>query len=107
MYAGQTSIEKNLEKLQALKEEQMRSIQGFHKKIFLPAMVTLASLLGEQASSVTNMGVDLITKVTVSLEYNFYFKKVLFTLFFTLLKKYQLYLFSPVPNYIINVLKVM
>ncbi|KAB7493810.1 hypothetical protein Anas_10160 [Armadillidium nasatum] len=60
---GQSSIEKNLANLQVLREDQVRSFKNFHKTVFLPAMVTLTSLLGEQASAVTNMAVDIITKV--------------------------------------------
>ncbi|KAB7502293.1 hypothetical protein Anas_12754, partial [Armadillidium nasatum] len=59
---GQSSIEKNLANLQVLREDQVRSFKNFHKTVFLPAMVTLTSLLGEQASAVTNMAVDIITK---------------------------------------------
>ncbi|KAK4308690.1 hypothetical protein Pmani_019641 [Petrolisthes manimaculis] len=63
MYAGQASIEKTLAMTQAIRDSQLRAIQNYHKQTFLPLAATVATLLTDQASALTAMGVQLITKV--------------------------------------------
>ncbi|KAF2346495.1 hypothetical protein FHG87_022750 [Trinorchestia longiramus] len=63
MYTGQQSIEKDLANLLTLKDSQVRFIKAYHKTILLPSMVALNTLLSDHASSVTSLGVDIITKV--------------------------------------------
>lgn len=63
MYAGQSSIEKTLAITQAIRDSQLRAIQNYHKQTFLPAAAAVATILTEQASALTSMGVELITKV--------------------------------------------
>ncbi|XP_069980656.1 putative leucine-rich repeat-containing protein DDB_G0290503 [Penaeus vannamei] len=63
LYAGQTSIEKRLALTQALRDSQLRAIRNYHKQTFLPAAAAIATVLSEQASVATGMGVELITKV--------------------------------------------
>lgn len=63
MYAGQNSIEKTLALTQAIRDSQLRAIQNYHKQTFLPAAAAVATILTEQASALTSMGVELITKV--------------------------------------------
>ncbi|KAK8378341.1 hypothetical protein O3P69_011082 [Scylla paramamosain] len=63
MYAGQSSIEKTLALTQAIRDSQLRAIQNYHKQTFLPVAAAIATILTEQASALTSMGVELITKV--------------------------------------------
>lgn len=63
LYSGQASIEKTLAITQAIRESQLRAIQNYHKQTFLPAAAAVATILTDQASALTSMGVELITKV--------------------------------------------
>nr|XP_045581515.1 uncharacterized protein LOC123745243 isoform X1 [Procambarus clarkii] len=63
LYAGQASIEKSLAVTQAIRDSQLRAIQNYHKQTFLPAAAAVATILTDQASALTSMGVELITKV--------------------------------------------
>ncbi|XP_069960814.1 serine-rich adhesin for platelets isoform X2 [Cherax quadricarinatus] len=63
LYAGQVSIEKSLAVTQAIRDSQLRAIQNYHKQTFLPAAAAVATVLTDQASALTSMGVELITKV--------------------------------------------
>ncbi|XP_071524409.1 uncharacterized protein [Panulirus ornatus] len=63
LYAGQASIEKSMAITQAIRDSQLRAIQNYHKQTFLPAAAAIATILTDQASAATSMGVELITKV--------------------------------------------
>ncbi|KAK7086969.1 hypothetical protein SK128_006598, partial [Halocaridina rubra] len=63
LYSSQASIEKSLAVTQAIRDSQIRAVQQYHKQTFLPAAAAIATLLSDQASAVTSMGVELITKV--------------------------------------------
>ncbi|XP_064082831.1 uncharacterized protein LOC135198803 [Macrobrachium nipponense] len=63
LYSSQANIEKSIAVTQAIRDSQIRAIQGYHKETFLPAAAAIATLLSDQASAATSMGVELITKV--------------------------------------------
>ncbi|XP_068207468.1 serine-rich adhesin for platelets-like [Palaemon carinicauda] len=63
LFASQANIEKSIAITQAIRDSQIRAIQGYHRETFLPAAAAIATLLSDQASTATSMGVELITKV--------------------------------------------
>ncbi|CAL4060502.1 unnamed protein product, partial [Meganyctiphanes norvegica] len=63
VFKGQGNIESQLATTAKIQDAQVRAIQSYHKQTFLPIATAVATILSDQASATTSLGVELITKV--------------------------------------------